>query len=234
MIEVERLTKTYGRHTAVREVSLTAPPGVVTGLIGPNGAGKSTTLRAVLGLTRPTSGTATVAGQAYRDLRFPLHTVGALLDDAGPVPERRAADHLTWVARSNGIGRARVREVLDLVGLEDAGRTRVGRYSLGMKQRLGIAVALLGDPQVVVLDEPMNGLDPEGIRWIRHLVQQLARDGATVLVASHFMTELESVAQRIVMIAGGQVRAAGTVEEFTDGYDSLEDAYFERAGGQRR
>ena len=234
MIEVDALSKTYGKKSAVREVSFTAPPGTVTGLIGPNGAGKSTTLRVLLGLTRATSGTARVNGQAYRDLRFPLRTVGALLDDAGPVPERRGVDHLTWVARSNGIGKDRVGEVLRLVGLGDAGRTRVGRYSLGMKQRLGIAVALLGDPQVVVLDEPMNGLDPEGIWWVRHLLQQLAGDGATVLVASHFMTELESIAQRIVMITDGQVRAAGTVEEFTDGYDCLEDAYFERTSGTRR
>lgn len=234
MIEVDRVTKTYGRKTAVRDISFTAPPGMVTGLIGPNGAGKSTTLRVILGLTRPTSGTAMIDGRAYRDLRFPLRTIGALLDDAGPVPERRAVDHLRWVARSNGIGRARVREVVELVGLGDKERVRVGKYSLGMKQRLGIATALLGDPGVVVLDEPMNGLDPEGIWWIRNLMQRCADGGATVLVASHFMTELESVAQRIVLIHGGQVRAAGTVAEFTQGYESLEDAYFERTGGLRR
>lgn len=234
MIEVDRVTKTYGKKTAVRDISFTAPPGMVTGLIGPNGAGKSTTLRVILGLTRPTLGTAMINGRAYRDLRFPLRTIGALLDDAGPVPERRAVDHLRWVARSNGIGRARVREVVELVGLGDKERVRVGKYSLGMKQRLGIATALLGDPGVVVLDEPMNGLDPEGIWWIRNLMQRCADGGATVLVASHFMTELESVAQRIVLISGGQVRAAGTVAEFTEGYESLEDAYFERTGGLRR
>lgn len=234
MIEVDRVTKTYGKKTAVRDISFTAPPGMVTGLIGPNGAGKSTTLRVILGLTRPTLGTAMINGRAYRDLRFPLRTIGALLDDAGPVPERRAVDHLRWVARSNGIGRARVREVVELVGLGDKERVRVGKYSLGMKQRLGIATALLGDPGVVVLDEPMNGLDPEGIWWIRNLMQRCADGGATVLVASHFMTELESIAQRIVLISGGQVRAAGTVAEFTEGYESLEDAYFERTGGLRR
>lgn len=234
MIEVDRVTKTYGKKTAVRDISFTAPPGMVTGLIGPNGAGKSTTRRVILGLTRPTLGTAMINGRAYRDLRFPLRTIGALLDDAGPVPERRAVDHLRWVARSNGIGRARVREVVELVGLGDKERVRVGKYSLGMKQRLGIATALLGDPGVVVLDEPMNGLDPEGIWWIRNLMQRCADGGATVLVASHFMTELESVAQRIVLISGGQVRAAGTVAEFTEGYESLEDAYFERTGGLRR
>jgi ABC-2 type transport system ATP-binding protein len=226
MIEVTQISKTYRSKVAVDSATFSAPPGTVTGLIGPNGSGKSTTLRMLLGLTRPTAGTATIGGRRYADLGpFPLRVVGALLDNASPVPERRGVDHLRWVARSNGIGRARVEQVLGVVGLADAGRKRVKQYSLGMKQRLGIAVALLGEPEVIILDEPMNGLDPEGIRWIRELLVQRAAEGATVLVSSHFMKELESVAERVVVLARGRVRAEGTIAEVTGGHESLEAAY---------
>ena len=199
----------------------------MTGLIGPNGSGKSTTLRMLLGLTRPTSGTATVSGKAYRDLGpFPLHTVGALLDNASPAPGRRAVDHLRWLAQSNRIPRRRVDEVLDQVELRHAARKRVGKFSLGMRQRLGIAAAILGDPSVIVLDEPMNGLDPEGMRWVRDFLADRAALGATVLVSSHFMKELESIAARGVVLAHGHVLAEGTLTEVTGEHGSLEEAYF--------
>lgn len=227
MLVFDRVSKDYGGKRAVDGVSFTVEPGSVTGLIGPNGSGKSTTLRILLGLTRPTSGGATVKGRPYRDLRFPLYTVGALLDNSMPVPERRAVDHLTWIARSNGIPLGRVAEVISEVGLEDAAKTRVKKYSLGMKQRLGIAVALLGEPEVIVLDEPMNGLDPEGIRWIRSFMRERADTGATVLVSSHFMKELESVADKVVLLAHGKVRADGAIADIVSGYPSLEEAYFE-------
>ncbi|RMI14060.1 ABC transporter ATP-binding protein [Cellulomonas triticagri] len=227
MIEISRLTKRYSTKVAVADVTFTAPPGAVTGLIGPNGSGKSTTIRALLGLTRPTHGTATVDGCQYGDLGpYPLRRVGALLDNAAPVPERRGVDHLRWIAQTNGISRRRVDEVLEQVDLTGAARSRVKQYSLGMKQRLGIAAALLGDPDVLVLDEPMNGLDPEGIRWIRELLRRRTAEGATVLVSSHFMTELESVAERVVVLARGQVRAEGTITEVAGGFESLEAAYF--------
>lgn len=227
MIMVDRISKEYGRKQAVNEVSFTVEPGTVTGLIGPNGAGKSTTLRILLGLTRPTSGEATVKGRRYREIPFPLYTVGALLDNSMPVPERRAVDHLMWIAHSNGIPRKRVMEVLSEVGLEENARTRVKKYSLGMKQRLGIAVVLLGKPEVIVLDEPMNGLDPEGIHWIRSFMRERAESGVTVLVSSHFMKELESVADKVVLLAHGRVRADGAISDIVSGYPSLEDAYFE-------
>lgn len=234
MISVDRVSKTYGKSTVVSDVSFEVARGGITGLIGPNGAGKSTTLRMILGLTTPTSGSATITGRKYADLRFPLHTVGALLDNAGPVPERRAVDHLRWVAQSNGIGRARVDEVLSIVGLEHAAKVRVHKYSLGMKQRLGIGAAILGDPDVIILDEPMNGLDPEGIHWIRSFMRSRADAGASVLVSSHFMRELEAVADTVVLIAGGRVRADGTVADVVEGFDSLEDAYFNLTGGVRQ
>ncbi|MBE3002309.1 ATP-binding cassette domain-containing protein [Nocardiopsis sp. HNM0947] len=227
MISIDGVSKTYGKARAVENVGFTAEPGAVTGLIGPNGSGKSTTLRILLGITRPDTGTATVGGSRYRDLAFPLRTVGALLDNAAPLPERRAVDHLTWIARSNGIPKVRAREVLDAVGLSRAAKDRVKSYSLGMRQRLGIAAALLGDPDIIVLDEPMNGLDPEGIRWIRDLMRERADAGGTVLVSSHFMKELESVADHAVLLAGGRVRASGALGDIVAGYPSLEEAYFD-------
>ncbi|WP_440072537.1 ABC transporter ATP-binding protein [Streptosporangium sp. OZ121] len=230
MIEISRLSKRYGGKAAVDDVSFTARPGRVTGFLGPNGAGKSSTLRVLLGLDAATGGTALIGGKRYRDLRCPLHTVGALLDGAGPVPERRAVDHLTWVARSNGIGRRRVREVLDVVGLGDVARQRVRRYSLGMGQRLGIAAALLGDPEVLVLDEPVNGLDPDGIRWIRRLLRDHAASGRTVLLSSHLMTETAGTADDVVIINRGRVVTHGSLAEVTAGHPSLEEAFFALTG----
>lgn len=227
MIEIAGVTKTYGSKVAVDDATFQAPAGCVTGLIGPNGSGKSTTLRMLLGLTRPTMGTATIRGKQYHDLGpFPLHTVGALLDNAAPVPERRAIDHLRWIAQSNRIPRSRVDEVLRMVGLEGVAKNKVRSFSLGMKQRLGIATAVLGNPAVIILDEPMNGLDPEGIRWVRGFIGERAAEGATVLVSSHFMKELESIAQRVVVLAHGRIRAQGTLDEVTGAHLSLEDAYF--------
>ncbi|MEU4539176.1 ATP-binding cassette domain-containing protein [Streptosporangium sp. NPDC023825] len=230
MIEISRLSKRYGGRTAVDDVSFTARPGRVTGFLGPNGAGKSSTLRVLLGLDAATGGTALIGGKRYRDLRCPLRTVGALLDGAGPVPERRAVDHLTWVARSNGIGRSRVREVLDVVGLGDVARQRVKKYSLGMGQRLGIAAALLGDPEVLVLDEPVNGLDPDGIRWIRRLLRDHAASGRTVLLSSHLMTETAGTADDVVIIDRGRVVTQGSLAEITAGHPSLEEAFFALTG----
>ncbi|GAA2611820.1 hypothetical protein GCM10010399_48360 [Dactylosporangium fulvum] len=232
MIEISGLTKRYGAKLAVDEVTFSVHPGRVTGFLGPNGAGKSTTLRMLLGLDHPTSGTALINGKRYRDLRFPLRTVGALLDGAGPVPERRAVDHLTWMAQSNRISRRRVREVLDLVGLADAAKKQVRKYSLGMTQRLGIAAALLGNPEILVLDEPVNGLDPDGIRWVRGFLRQYAASGRAVLVSSHLMAEMADTADDAVVIARGRIVAHGTLKEITDGHESLESAFFALTGGQ--
>ncbi|MFD0884487.1 ABC transporter ATP-binding protein [Streptosporangium algeriense] len=232
MIEVSRLSKRYGAKTAVDDVSFTVRPGTVTGFLGPNGAGKSTTLRMLLGLDHPTSGTALIDGRPYRDLSHPLRKVGALLDGAGPVPERRAIDHLTWIAQSNRIPRSRVREVLDLVGLGDVARQRVKKYSLGMGQRLGIAAALLGDPEILVLDEPVNGLDPDGIRWVRTFLREFAASGRTVLLSSHLMAEMAETADEAVVITRGRIVARGSIEEITEGHASLETAFFALTGGQ--
>jgi ABC-2 type transport system ATP-binding protein len=226
MIEICDLTKRYGSATAVDRVTFAAHPGRVTGFLGPNGAGKSTTLRVLLGLDAATSGSALIGGRRYRDLRFPLRTVGALLDGAGPVPDRRAIDHLTWIAQSNRISSARVREVLDLVGLAGAARQRVRSYSLGMGRRLGIAAALLGDPEVLVLDEPVNGLDPDGIRWVRRFLREQAAAGRTVLLSSHLMTEMSGTADDVVIINHGRIVTQGTLREVTAGHASLEDAFF--------
>jgi ABC-2 type transport system ATP-binding protein len=226
VIEVEHLTKRYGSKVAVTDVSFSASPGRVTGLLGPNGAGKSTTLRLVLGLDRIDSGRALVDGRRYRDLPRPLTVVGAQFDGSGAHRGRTARSHLSWVARSNGIPRARVSEVLRLVGLESVAGKRVGTFSLGMEQRLGIAAALLGDPGIVVLDEPTNGLDPEGIRWIRRLLSDLAGRGKTVLVSSHLMSEMQQVADDLVVIAKGRVVRAGTTADVVAGHSDLEAAYF--------
>ncbi|MBG0819635.1 ATP-binding cassette domain-containing protein [Planomonospora sp. ID91781] len=232
MIEVSRLSKRYGKKPAVDDVSFTVEPGRVTGFLGPNGAGKSTTLRLLLGLDRPDGGTALIAGQRYRDLRHPLRTVGALLDGAGPVPERRGIDHLAWIAQSNRIPRRRVHEALDLVGLTDAARQRVKGYSLGMGQRLGIAAALLGDPEILVLDEPVNGLDPEGIRWVRNLLREYAASGRTVLLSSHLMAETAGTADDAIVIADGRIVAHGSLDEISAGHESLESAFFALTGGR--
>jgi ABC-2 type transport system ATP-binding protein len=213
MIEFRDLTKRYGRTLAVDALSFTVRPGIVTGFLGPNGAGKSTTMRLALGLDAPTAGEALVAGCRYRDLQLPLRKVGALLDATAVDGGRTAADHLGWLARSNRIPRARARSLLEQVGLAEVAGHRVGTFSLGMKQRLGIAAALLGDPEIVMLDEPVNGLDPDGVRWIRELLRSLAAEGRTVFVSSHLMSEMAITADRLVVIARGRLVADATVEE---------------------
>lgn len=226
MLSVDGLTKQHGSQAVLSDVTFEALPGRVTGFLGPNGAGKSSTLRILLGLDRPTAGTALVAGRAYRSLRNPLRTVGSMLDGSGAHRSRTARNHLAWVARSNGIPKRRVNEVLEQVRLTDAGRTRVGRFSLGMGQRLGLATALLGEPAALVLDEPMNGLDPEGIRWLRGLLRALADAGGTVLLSSHLMSEVAEIADDLVVISAGSVVAAGPLAQVTAGYGTLEDAFF--------
>ena len=207
MIEVDRLTKRFGPVTAVDELSFTVRPGHVTGFLGPNGAGKTTTMRLILGLDAPTSGTARVNRKRYAELIRPLHQVGALLDATALHGGRTARAHVASIAQSNGIGRSRVTEVLRLTGLEAVAGRRVGGFSLGMKQRLGIAVALLGDPAVLMFDEPVNGLDTEGIAWIRHFFKALAADGRTVLVSSHLMSEMSQTADHLIVIGRGRLLA---------------------------
>ncbi|SFO43837.1 ABC-2 type transport system ATP-binding protein [Geodermatophilus obscurus] len=214
MIAIEHLSKRYGGHPAVDDVSFTCAPGTVTGFLGPNGAGKSTTLRVLCGLAAPTRGTATVGGRRYRDLPNPGREVGVLLDAAAQHPGRTGREALTLAATVLGVDRGRVAELLDHVGLDGtAARKRVGAYSLGMRQRLGLAGALLGDPRVLVLDEPANGLDPEGIFWMRGLLRGFADRGGTVLLSSHLLREVEAVADRLVVIAGGRVVAQGAMDE---------------------
>jgi ABC-2 type transport system ATP-binding protein len=205
MIEVTNLTKAYGETLAVDDLTFTVRPGIVTGFLGPNGAGKSTTMRMILGLDAPTSGTATVAGRPLAEHPLPLRSMGALLEARAVHPSRSAYDHLRAIAVTNGIGTARVDEVLDIVGLGDVARRGSGGFSLGMGQRLGMAGALLGDPKVVMLDEPVNGLDPEGILWIRNLLQDLAREGRTVFVSSHLMSEMELMAEHYVIVGRGRL-----------------------------
>jgi ABC-2 type transport system ATP-binding protein len=214
MIVARELTKTYGARTAVDGISFTVEPGRVTGFLGPNGAGKSTTMRMILGLDRPSGGSVTVNGHRYQDSPAPLREVGALLEAKALHPGRSARDHLRWLAVSNGIPAARVDEVLGLVGLEAVAGQRVGKFSLGMGQRLGIAVALLGNPPVVVLDEPVNGLDPEGIRWVRNLAIDLAAEGRTVFVSSHLMSEMALTADHLVVIGRGTILADCSMSQF--------------------
>ncbi|MFE6940960.1 ATP-binding cassette domain-containing protein [Streptomyces chartreusis] len=213
-IEIQALTKEYGTRRAVDDLTCTVLPGRVTGFLGPNGAGKSTTMRLVLGLDRPTSGTATVGGRAYATLNEPLRHVGALLDAQAAHGSRTGRDHLRVLAASNRIPERRVEEVLQETGLSSVARGRVKTYSLGMRQRLGIAGALLGDPEVVMLDEPSNGLDPEGIIWIRGLLRRLAEDGRTVLVSSHLMNETASFADHLVVLGRGRLLADTPMREF--------------------
>jgi ABC-2 type transport system ATP-binding protein len=217
VIEVKGLTKRFGRTTAVDDLTFDVRPGTVTGFLGPNGAGKSTTMRMVLGLDRPSAGEALVLGRRYADLRDPLRSVGALLDAKWVHPNRSARSHLRWLAKSNGLPAGRVDEVLETVGLTAVAGKRAGAYSLGMSQRLGIAGALLGDPQVLLFDEPVNGLDPEGIRWIRGLMQRLAAEGRTVLVSSHLLSEMALTATELVVIGRGRLVAQGPTAEFVDG-----------------
>jgi ABC-2 type transport system ATP-binding protein len=210
MIEVNHLTKRFGSVLAVDDLSFTIHPGHVTGFLGPNGAGKSTTMRLILGLDIPTSGTALVDGQSYTELIWPIRRVGALLDAGALHPGRTAMQHVLSIAQSNGIGRQRVTEVLKLTGMDRVAKRRVGGFSLGMKQRLGIAVALLGDPPVLMFDEPGNGLDVDGIRWIRQFLAELAGQGRTVLVSSHLMSEMSQTADRLIIIGRGKLLADTT------------------------
>jgi ABC-2 type transport system ATP-binding protein len=214
MIEVRGLTKRYGTTLAVDDLTFDVVPGRVTGFLGPNGAGKSTTMRLVLGLDAPTAGTVTVGGTPYGALRRPLFDVGATLESAAIHPGRSARSHLWALAQSNAIPLSRVEEVLALVGLDAVARRRAGGFSLGMTQRLGVAAALLGDPGVLLLDEPVNGLDPEGIVWIRNLLRSLAAEGRTIFVSSHLMSEMAQTAQHLIVIGRGRLVADTSVEDF--------------------
>jgi ABC-2 type transport system ATP-binding protein len=212
MIEVDALTKRYGRLVAVDGLSFRAEPGRVTGFLGPNGAGKTTTLRSLVGLLHPTAGTATILGRVYADLDEPARTVGAILEVNAFHPGRSGRNHLRTLARASGVDEARVDDVLELVDLSTPSRRRTKTYSLGMKQRLSLAGAMLGDPQVLILDEPANGLDPQGIRWLRDLLRGLAREGRTVLVSSHVLAEIAQMADDVVIIAKGRMLAQSSVE----------------------
>ena len=216
MIEVEGLTKKYGSTIAVDDLSFSVRTGCVTGFLGPNGSGKSTTMRCMIGLDRMNAGRATFDGRTYRELSRPLHEVGALLDAGNAHSGRTARNHLRWLAASNRLPAKRADEVLDIVGLQQVAKKRVGQFSLGMKQRLGIASVLLGDPRVVILDEPANGLDPEGIRWIREMLKHLAAEGRAVLVSSHLLSEMALIADELVVIGRGKLIAQCTVDEFID------------------
>lgn len=216
MIEVRSLTKVFGAHRAVSELSFIAPAGKVTGFLGPNGAGKTTTLRCLLGLAQPTSGAALIDGRPYRERASPRRQVGAVLESAGFHPSRTGRNHLRVVARAAGIDRSRIDPLLELVGLSGAAERRVGGYSLGMRQRLGLATAMLGDPPVVVLDEPANGLDPEGVSWIRGVLRIWADEGRTVLVSSHVLAEMAQVVDRVIVIRDGALVADTDIADLTD------------------
>jgi ABC-2 type transport system ATP-binding protein len=216
-IQVEDLTKRFGAVTAVDGVSFEVQPGLVTGYLGPNGAGKTTTLRMILGLAHPTSGTAMVEGARYADLAEPTRTVGAVLERSGFHPGRRARDHLRTVARAARLPDSRADEVLEAVALTDAGGRRAGQYSLGMRQRLALATALLGEPRILILDEPANGLDPQGIRWLRDYLRWYAAQGRTVLVSSHVLAEMSQTADAVIVIARGKVVAQGPLDEIVAG-----------------
>jgi len=219
-LEVRSLTKVFGRGSGIRAVSdlsFRVEPGRVTGFLGPNGSGKTTTLRCLLGLVSPTSGETLVGGHPYRELRDPLHTVGAALEASGFHPGRTARGHLSVVAASAGIPGARVTEVLDIVGLAESGHRKVGGYSLGMRQRLSLATALLGDPSVLILDEPANGLDPEGIAWLRQLLRSLAAEGRTVLVSSHVLSEVQLTVDDVVIIRKGELVSYGSLDDLGSG-----------------
>jgi ABC-2 type transport system ATP-binding protein len=214
MIDVCELSKRFGKTVAVDRLTFTVKPGQVTGFLGPNGAGKSTTMRMILGLDAPTAGAVTIGGRSYRSLRQPLHQVGAVLEVRAVHGGRSAYNHLLCLAQTNGIGRRRVDEVLDIVGLRDVARRRVGKFSLGMSQRLGIAAALLGDPPILLCDEPVNGLDPDGILWIRTLLRNLAAEGRTVFVSSHLMSEMALTADHLIVIGRGKLLADASTADF--------------------
>ena len=230
VIQVRQLTKRYGATAAVDQLSFDVRPGVVTGFLGPNGSGKSTTMRLILGLDRADAGQARIGGRPYRDLRWPLREVGALLEAGAFHPGRPARAHLAALAAGNAIPRARVEEVLVLTGLEQVAGKRAGTFSLGMAQRLGIAAALLGDPGVLLLDEPVNGLDPEGIRWIRGLLRSLAAEGRAVLVSSHLISEMALMADHLVVIGRGRLLADTTAAELATRASTLEEAFLQLTG----
>ena len=226
------LTKRFGSVTAVEALSFEVVPGRVTGFVGPNGAGKSTTLRMLLGLVEPDEGTATVLGMPYASLERPMTAVGAVLEVQSFHPLRTGRNHLRVLAAASGIDDARVDAVLDLVDLGDAARRKAGRYSLGMRQRLGLAGALLGDPSVLILDEPANGLDPHGIRWLRTMLRRVADEGKAVLVSSHLLAEMAQVADDVIVIDRGRLLRRGDIDELTDGgTQSLEDVFLELTDG---
>lgn len=226
LLTIQNLVKHRGSQVILSGISFQASPGRVTGFIGPNGAGKSSTLRILLGLDRATSGSALLNGKRFAQLDQPLTTVGAALDGFGAHPMRTGRAHLRWMARAAGVPRSRVEEVLDIVGLTNAAGKRVRSYSLGMGKRLGIAAALLGDPQILILDEPVNGLDPQGIRWIRTLLRERAESGNTVLLSSHLMGELAETVDDVVIIHHGKVVAEGTLKEVIGNHSTLEEAFF--------
>lgn len=226
MLTIHNLVKHRGAEVILSGISFRARPGRITGFLGPNGAGKSSTLRILLGLDRATSGSALIHGKPYAELDHPLATVGAALDGSGAHPMRTGRAHLRWIARAAGLPRSRVEEVLELTGLSDAAGKRVRNYSLGMGKRLGMAAALLGDPQLLVLDEPVNGLDPEGIRWIRTFLRERAASGKTVLLSSHLMGELAETVDDVVIIKQGTIVADGTLDEVIGRHSSLEEAFF--------
>ena len=230
MIEIHDLTKRYGPTVAVDALSFDVRPGMVTGFLGANGSGKSTTMRLILGLDAPDAGQARVGGRRFGDLRWPLREAGALLEARAFHPGRSARDHLAALAASNDIARRRVGEVLDLVGLASAARRRAGTFSLGMAQRLGLAAALLGDPPVLLLDEPVNGLDPAGIHWIRELLRSLAAEGRTVFVSSHLIGEIALMAEHLVVIGQGRLLADTSVADLSAGAPSLEAAFLDLTG----
>jgi ABC-2 type transport system ATP-binding protein len=230
-IEIRGLVKRYRSTLAVDGLTFDVRPGTVTGFLGPNGAGKSTTMRMIIGLDRPDAGQVRIGRNRYGDLRWPLREVGALLEAKAFHPGRTARAHLTALAASNNIGQERVEEVLALTGLEKAANRRAGKFSLGMSQRLGIAAALLGDPEVLLLDEPVNGLDPEGIRWIRNLMQGLAAQGRTVLISSHLISEIAQTADALIVIGQGRLLAQTTVARLSARSGSLEEAFFQLTGG---
>jgi ABC-2 type transport system ATP-binding protein len=233
VVECRSLTKSYGEVVAVDEISFSLPRGTVTGFLGPNGAGKTTTLGLLLGLAEPTSGDALVFGHRYRELEQPTHKVGAVLESGDYHPGRSGRDHLRMLALAAGLPLARVEEALALVELERAAQRRVRGYSLGMRQRLGVAAALLGDPQLLILDEPANGLDPAGVRWLRTFLQKLAADGRTVLVSSHLLAEVAQTVDRVLIIDRGRLLAEGTLDELTADGRTLEDVYLELTGSER-
>jgi ABC-2 type transport system ATP-binding protein len=232
-IEVSGLRKRFGSTLALDGMTFTVLPGRVTGFAGPNGAGKSTTIRVILGLDAPEAGRALVCGQSYRNLRRPFTRVGSLTDAAALQPSRSGRNHLRWIARSQAIADRRVDEVLELVGLAGAARRKAGGYSLGMRQRLGIAAALLGDPQVLILDEPFNGMDPEGIIWVRELLRSLAAEGRALLISSHLMGELQRLADHVIVVGRGRVLADASVEDLLAAGNgtTLEDVYLALTGG---